>query len=319
MRERLRHNSNNRSYRLIVLFLLIIGIGTLLPKFFSTMSYVLMMPIHSVNTWINESSDLLPILIRTRISLDEEIKDLKNQLIVAGRLDLTQRRLWEENNRLRNLLGVDSESRIAAAVIARPDELPYDFLQIDKGLDHGIDAGAPVFIGKDIVIGLVVHSANNYSFVELFTSPHFKATTFISGPNVVVPMEGMGNGVARVRVPQGINLKTGNIVYLPSIEPGVFGQISYIENEPTQPEQYGYLSYDVPISGLYLVSVGKSSQITRSVDEIDEKILEIMRNELLIEGLSVGVASTSSTTTISGVTEVDSINDIEDDNELTED
>lgn len=298
MKVRSLHNSKEkRPLRVVVFVLLIIMVGMFLPKLFSVVSSVVMYPIHATNTWLDKSSSLIPTFFRNRVELENEIKSLNQDLVVAQRSTITQQRLWEENVRLRHLLGIDNEDRIAAAVIARPNELPYDLLQIDQGSDHGVEVGSPVFIGKDVVVGLVVHVAAGYSFVQLVTSPGFKASAFISGPDVVVTMEGMGSGVARVSVPQGVPLAVGNLVYLPSVEPGIFGRISYIENRPTQPEQYGYISPNIAISGLYQVAIGKLSQITRSASEIDERIMNDMRNQLLVENLSVGVISSTTAST----------------------
>lgn len=297
MRARSRHNNKRRRiYQVVFFSIAFIGVGILLPSLMSAVSATVMYPIHVTNTWLDESSSLVPTFIRDRRSLNSEIEELKNQVVIASRSNLTQQRLVEENDRLRKLLGADTESRVAAAVIARPNELPYDLLQIDRGSLHGIEVGSPVFVGKDIVIGLVVHTAQEYSFVELITNPGFEATAFISGPDVVVTMEGYGGGVARVRVPQGIPVQAGDLVYLPSVEPGVFGRISHVENRPTQPEQYGYISPDIAISSVFLVSVGKQSQITRSPEEIDERILEQMRTELLVKNVTVGDINASSTT-----------------------
>jgi hypothetical protein len=211
--------------------------------------------------------------------------------------------LWEENNRLRSLLTISTDERIAAAVIARPNELPYDLLQIDRGSDHGIEVGAPVFIGKDIVIGLVVHTAPTYSFVEMVTAPGFESSVFISGPNIVVTMEGRGGGVARVRVPQGIPLAIGDLVNLPSVDPGVFGRISYVENRPTQPEQYGYISPDIPLSGVYQVAVGKQSQIAQSTEIVEERVRSLIEQSLLFDISSTTLATSSAATS----TEVEAV------------
>jgi hypothetical protein len=269
--------------------LCIIGALFLVPKAISLVASVVMYPFHATAIWLDESSSLVPTFIRDRSTLQSKIETLENDLVIAGRIDLTQQRLLEENSYLRSLLGVGSQERTAAAVIARPNELPYDYLQIDRGSVHGIEVGAPVFIGGDIVIGLVVHTAPQYSFVELITTSGFEASAFILGPNVVVTMEGVGGGVARVRVPQGISLTTGSLVYLPSVEPGVFGRISYVENRPTQPEQYGYITPDIAMSGLFWVSVGQLSQISQSVEEIDRRISEQIKTQLLVEDISVGI------------------------------
>jgi len=262
-----------------------------------------MAPVHATNSWLEHSSSLIPTFFRDRQSLQTEIEDLEYRLAVAERSDLTQDRLWEDNNRLRGLLGIAGDERSAAAVIARPSELPYDLLQIDRGSNHGIEVGAPVFIGKDIVIGLVVHVTPKYSFVELVTTPNFETAVFISGPNVVVIMEGVGGGVARVKVPQGIPLGVGDMVYLPSVEPGLFGRISYVENEPTQPEQYGYISPDVSLASIYQVAVGTQSQIARSATEVDIRVRALLEKSLLVEGITTGVIATSTATTTEEVGE----------------
>jgi hypothetical protein len=269
----------------------------ILPRTISVISAVVMYPVHSVNQWLRESSNLVPVFIRDRQSLQTEIESLKNQLEVSKQADLTKQRLFEENNHLRQLLGADNENRIAASIIARPNELPYDLLQIDRGSQDGIEVGSPVFIGKDMVIGLVVHTATDYSFVELVTTAGFEATVFISGPNVVAKLEGFGGGVARVKVPQGVPLSVGNLVYLPSIEPGLYGRISYIENRPTQPEQYGYISPNVSISGLNQVAVGKLSQVSHSANDINEKLIEQIRTDLLVPDMKEGYVGTTTGTT----------------------
>lgn len=292
MRVRSKHNSKQiKRVQVVLVSFLVIGLLMLMPRIISAVSSVVMYPFHATAIWLDESSSLVPVFIRDRTSLEEQIASLENELVIAGKTDLTQQRLLEENNYLRNLLGSGTEVRTAAAVIARPNELPYDFLQIDRGSTHGIEVGAPVFIGRDVVIGLVAYTAAQYSFVELITTPGFEAFAFITGPNVAVTMEGVGGGVARVRVPQGIALTEGSLVYLPSVEPGVFGRISYIENRPTQPEQYGYITPDIAMSGLHTVSVGQLSQISRSVEEIDEQVSKIIKKQLLVEGISVATST----------------------------
>jgi cell shape-determining protein MreC len=288
-----RNYKKKRTTRIALVAILIIGVGWLLPAVFSMVSAVVMSPFHATSNWLENSSSLIPTFIRDRQSLQEEIETLENELQVNSRTTVTQQRLFAENNRLRGLLGAAEENRILAGVLARPDTLPYDFLQIDRGSNDGIEVGAPVFVGSDIVIGLVVHAAPQYAFVELFTTPGFEATVFLSGPDVVATMHGMGGGVARVSLPQGIPLQSGNLVLVPSVEPGAFGRISYIENEPTQPEQYGYVTPNISLNSLYHVSVGHVSQISQSVEEIDDRVQEEIEKRLVVEGVGLEVSTST--------------------------
>lgn len=273
--------------------LVVLIVGLIMPKAFSLVSATVMYPIHVTNVWLEESSSLIPTFFRSRADLQAEIESLQNELAVAGRIDVTQQRLLEENNRLRHLFGSAEVTRILASIVARPSELPYDVLQVDRGSEHGVEIGAPVFVGSDVVVGLVVHVAPQYSFVELFTTPGFEATAFVSGPNVIATLEGFGGGVARVRVPQGVSMQVGNLVYLPSIEPGVFGRISHIENRPTQPEQYGYITPELPISSMFWVAIGKQSQLAQSTEQIDKEVESIMRKRLVNSAVSTAKISSS--------------------------
>lgn len=266
----------------------------LMPKVFTAVVNTVLYPVHVTSVWLRESEDIIPVYIRDRQTLLGKIKELEDALRIARNNTVAEQELLEENNNLRKLLGVASESRIAAAVIARPNELPYDLLQIDRGTNEGIEVGAPVFAGREIAIGLVAHAAPDYAFVQLFTSPDFRATVFISGPDVVANLEGYGGGVARVRVPQGVPLTVGNLVYIPSIEPGVFGRITQVENVPTQAEQYGFVSPEIALSQLHWVSVGSVSQIARDPAEVEATVLETLNKQLVIPEVALG--SLSSTT-----------------------
>jgi len=300
-----RTSNRKKNIRILLISVVFIALGLLAPKAFSVVSQVVMSPFHATSNWLRESNSLIPTFIRERQELTAEIEALENELQIAQRTTITRQRLFEENVRLRGLLGADEENRIAAGVIARPDTLPYDYIQIDQGTESGVEVGAPVFAGSDIVIGLVVYAAREYSFVTLFTTPGFNATVFVSGPDVVANMEGMGGGVARVRMPQGIAMNLGNLVYVPSIEPGVFGRISHLENEPTQPEQYGFISPDIAISSLHTVAVGKVSQISRSVEDIDQNILEELLSTLVVPGVGLTVSSSTASSTATSSVETE--------------
>lgn len=272
---------------------LLIGIGLLLPPTFTLIGRTVLYPVQLTQQWYRESSSRLPMFLRDRNDLVNQIEDLKSKLAAAGGTDLTQQRLYEENIWLRELLSVSGRERIGAAVIARPNELPYDLMQIDRGADDGIILGAPVYIGADNVIGVISQLAPHYAFVELFTTPGFTTTAFISDANVIASLEGYGSGVARVRVPQGVPIKVGNLVHVPSIDPGVFGRIEYIENKPTQPEQYGYVTLRKPITGINYVSVGKETLEPVAPQVLEERIATIIRSALTFDASQLSLASTT--------------------------
>lgn len=284
----------------VCVFGFIVLLGFLMPKVFSVVSSIAMTPVHGLSNWYQTSSDILPSVLRDRSDLLGKIKGLENELVISKGEELTLSRLQEENIRLRSLLGATKEERILAVVTARPDELPYDLLQIDQGSKSGITKGAPVYVGSDRIIGVVTHVSSEYSFVRLFSNPGFEMTGFIAGPNVIATVEGVGGGVARVRVPQGIPLSIGNLVHVPSVASGIFGQIDHVENRPSQPEQYGYISLDVAIQSLHEVSVAKNPVQEPTLEEINRAVDALIESQLLVERantVSFEQATSTGTTT----------------------
>ena len=188
--------------------------------------------------------------------------------------------LRAENTSLREVLGQSDEPRIAAGVIGRPSALPYDILMIDKGSDDGIKKDTPIYIGRDTVIGFVAETYQNSSLVALLSTPGFTSTAYIFGPNIYTTAVGIGGGVTRIHVPQGITLSVGDLVVLPSMSPGLYGTVNAVDSVPERAEQYGYLTTDIPISSLKVVAVGTRPL---SVMEFDEarKVVEETRREFL--------------------------------------
>ncbi len=296
-----RHNSRQKKQSRLARTVFIAGgvivAGIFFPYFIMLVAKVVLYPFHAIDTWYRTSTARFPMYLKEQTELIDRITELENELAIVGSTDLTQQRLSEENRWLRGLLGVGEKKRIAAAVVARPDELPYDMLQIDRGSQSGIQVGAPVYIGADNVIGIVANVSERYSFVQLFTTPGFSATAFISGPNIVTTLEGVGAGVARVNVPQGIPLAVGNLVHVPSIEPGVFGRVIHVENRPSQPEQYGFISLETPVSGIRYVAVGSEPIKKNDTATFDAHVTEIIENTLRVERSRFLISSSTATTT----------------------
>ncbi len=249
---------------------------------------------------------MLPLYLRSRAELVREVESLRTELATTAGTQLSIRRLMEENIQLRgmaNAAAIDDDTRLVARVLARPGQLSYDLLQIDRGAKDGVKVGAPVYTGVDSVLGIVVQVYETYAFVDLFTSPGFESTAFIFGPNVFSPIEGIGGGVARVRLPQGVSIREGQMVILPGVSSGVYGEIARVENEPTQPEQYGYITPPLAINNLLYVSVGQNAVEERSDPEIDEALRAMLRESMRLSTTSIMLLTASGTDSFVSETE----------------
>lgn len=196
--------------------------------------------------------------------------------------------LEAENQELRTLLSETAEGKIVAGVIARPTALPYDVLLIDKGSNDGIKKDTPVYVGQETVIGFVASVYGDSSIVALVSTPGFTSTVYIYGPNIYTTAVGIGAGVTRIHVPQGVNLKIGNLVVMPSLSRGIYGAISAVDSLPERPEQYGYLTTNTPINSLRYVTVGKRPLATISFDEA-KTVVEGARRDFLEVDVPDGV------------------------------
>lgn len=277
-----RTSHKKRRWWFIVSIFLVIT-GWLLPWLFSKVSAVVLYPFHATTAWVKNSDGVIPSYLRSRGELVSELEMLRAKVTTETGTQLSINRLLDENMQLRALSSVGTTSeRLMARVIARPNSLAYDLMQIDRGYDHGVNVGVPVYSGLDSVVGVVVEVSAKYSFVELFTTPGFESTAYIIGPNVFSNLEGMGGGVARVKLPQGVPLDVGQLVLLPGVSSGVYGEIVSVENHPTQPEQYGYVTPPIAINNIFYVSIDNEAVQPKTEYVIEESIKNSMHQKLLL-------------------------------------
>lgn len=305
--RRASRNKRLSQFGLIAVGVLVVAM--LLPSIFSTLASVVMAPAHMVRVWLSESSDSLPQYVRERSELIDELEAAQQQLSQKSESSLTIARLQNETNSLRSLLGDTPEERLLSTVLARPDNLPYDVIQLDKGEEDGVLYGAPVFVAGDQLVGVISHVKKSYSFATLVTAPGFRSTSYIVGPNIYTPASGIGGGLLRVQVPQGIDLEPGNLVVLPAVDSGMFGEIFLVETIPTRPEQYGYVESGIPIQSLRFVTIGRSPIEEQSFEAAQETIESVKEGLLEVPvpaGVLVDTIATSTPTSTEAINETES-------------
>ncbi len=262
---------------LIVFVILFFGKGVLgsLVSFVTT-------PFYFARHYIETSSATIPVFIRSRLELENQIHDLQQKIESGQGTETTLGYVMEENRELRALLSASSSPRIVAGVIAQPPFSPYDTFILDKGSLDGIVVSAPVYYGSGQIIGYVREVNDRHSYVRLFSSPGVEASAYVFGPNIFTRTYGEGGGVIHMSIPQGITIELGDIVVMPSLDTGVLGKITEIQSIPTEPEQHAYITFDIPLRGIRLVSVGTTpvqkitfDEAQKNVGEAEKKLFEI--------------------------------------------
>lgn len=290
---------------LIITAVVTTGSLWLLASIFAGLASLIATPIQVTKTWLFESSGNLPSYLRDRNALITQIDHLTQELATVDGNGYQLGLLQKENEQLRSLLGEEGEERILAGIIGRPGTIPYDVLVIDKGASDNIQENTPVYIGTDRVIGAVTKVFQNSSVVELVTTPGLVSSVFIVGPNIYTNAVGIGSGQLRIGVPQGIELAIGDSVILPAAERGVFGTIAHVESSPTQPEQFGFVSTDIPLQSLRFVAVGTQPLKAMSFEEAQEVVtdgLDALFTVPVPDGILVVPETTSTTSTTTTAT-----------------
>lgn len=250
-------NSKKNTVRNFVLGIFLIFLILIYGKnFLSTVTSIITTPLFFVRHYIETSTATVPVFVRSRIELLDQIRSLQEDIASHQGVDNMLTYVTKENEELRSLLHASGSPRILAGVIARPPYTPYDTIILDQGTDNGIVEYAPVFQGNGHAIGYVRQVFLHTAFVTLFSSPGVESTVYIYGPNIFSTAYGEGGGVIHLSVPQGVVIQKGDVVVLPSHDTGVIGAIDEIQSVPSEPEQHAYVTFVTPLQSMRLVSVG---------------------------------------------------------------
>ena len=299
-RERMSSRRNFRRQKNIV-YGIVVTVVLLFVLFFAdavvgSFTSRITTPIKEAKLWVQDVGKNVFSYTQSREDLARERVRLQEELAAEGSEQEIIRNLRLENEELRLLLNTESPERVAAGVIMRPNETPYDTLLIDRGSRHGIQENAVVYTADDFAIGFVHKVFPTSSLVALVTTPGITSTAYILGPDIYTQAEGMGGGALVVSVPQGITLAVDDLVVLPSIDGGIFGSVSHIEAFESSPEQYGFVTSPIPLSSIRFVSVSATPLANVSF-EMAENIVRDLKTELLVVDVPKEVLISTSTAT----------------------
>jgi cell shape-determining protein MreC len=274
-KENFRRSSSRQLGVVVVLVFAALGAALVLGSIFGGALLTTSTPILSASSWITNASGLVPGFFSERATLLGKIADLEttNDTLRDALADTSAAR--EENDRLRELLGMEEAgvgARIGAGVLGRPPLVPYDHLVLDRGSADGIQEGAIVYINDTTAIGAVTETYEASALATLFSTPGTETTVYVIGPDIFTTAYGEGGGTIRVRVPQGLPLREGDVVVLPSAVRSTLGTITTVRANDSAPEQYGYVHPAGSLGTLRLVSVAREPFLPPSFETLRENV-----------------------------------------------
>jgi rod shape-determining protein MreC len=166
-------------------------------------------------------------------SLRAENMALKKEVFSANLKLLSENALLEENVKLKALLGrEDKEKSFMATVLARPPITLYDTLVIDVGQEEGVKQG-DLITAESVVLGYLADVFTHTSIVKLYSSPNEKTVIAIGDKKIQADAYGLGGGVFRTAVQKDIEVKKGDSVIMPGINPKIFGFVEDVQSNPS--------------------------------------------------------------------------------------
>ncbi|MBU6321116.1 MAG: hypothetical protein KGI78_03540 [Patescibacteria group bacterium] len=123
---------------------------------------------------------------------------------------------------------------IAAGVVARPPEAPYDTLIVDGGADAGVllrmEAAGPA----GTPLGLVTGVTARFARVRLFTAAGALTDAWVGTARVPILLKGAGGSFVAT-VPQGSGVAVGDLVYLGGAGAVPVGRVARLSGDASEP------------------------------------------------------------------------------------
>lgn len=194
----------------------------------------------------------------TKQELQQENERLKKELNRAQVSLLNKQIIEQENRKLREVLGrvEENERGILGRVLVRPNISPYDTVLLDIGSEDGVTAGDVVLYADSTVLGEVVLTTKETSRVQLFSSPESKVHVSV-GINATVQStaRGVGGGNFQIRLPRGVEVRTGDLIVPTEYPNYVVGQVRTVEKHPSDSFQTLFVKVPVNIYEVTFVHV----------------------------------------------------------------
>ena len=144
---------------------------------------------------------------------------------------------------------------VLAAILAKPNQSPYDTLIIDAGTVEGIKTGDTVLALGDSPIGRVDVVYDNSAKVILFTNPGERTQAVVSGKDIFLELVGRGGGNFEMIMPKDLVLQKGDQVVMPGINSYALANVESILSDPRSPFTKALLTSPVNVEELKFVEV----------------------------------------------------------------
>lgn len=216
---------------LIVLIIAVLFLGTylFLPTI-QSFSHTTALPVWTFRNYTTNSLATLFGSFRTKLSLVEENKSLKEQLESLNLKQLDYDVLLKENQDLKDLLGRPYlQNKIITRIVSKPPRSPYDTFIVDAGSSSGISENRLVYISGNIIVGKVSSAMNHSSIVTLFSTNGVRQQAILERTGAMYELVGKGGANFSIELPKDADILWGDVFLYPTINSSIIGNVYYID------------------------------------------------------------------------------------------
>ena len=254
-----RRDKNRKWKRLAVLGVILLVLFFARRPIFNAFSYLghtVFNPVFRSGNAVARKFEGIGAFFKNHHSLSVENQTLRSKLDTQTARIANYDSMLAENNSLKETLGRGGETPLLlAAILAKPNQSPYDTLIIDVGSDKNIKAGSTVFANGAIPVGRIAEVYLNSSKVVLFSNSGEKTKVVIN--DLFMDIVGRGGNNFEMILPRDFTVAQGDQVVLPGITPYVVGVVETIISDPRDAFQKALLVSPVNIQALKFVQIAQ--------------------------------------------------------------
>ncbi len=251
---------------IVTLCVLLIIFFLVRQPFFNTFSYLghtIFRPVFSVGNKVGSVFHGVSSFFSSKRSLLLENEALNNKLEEQEARLANYDALSAENNILKETFGrKEDRTLVLSAILAKPNQSPYDTIIVDAGSSNNVQVGNIVFAKGFIPIGRVAEVYPRSSKVILFSNSGERTKVVITKNAALEETQGLfmditgrgGNNFEMV-LPRDFVVEKGDEVILPGITPFVVAVVDTIISDPRDAFKKALLVSPVNIQTLKFVEI----------------------------------------------------------------
>ncbi len=230
LRSKPKNNDRKRLLIIIASFVVVAGFGFAFPNFSRNTAYTISKPIWSFRSVAGNGFSSVVSFFKFKNSLIAKNEELVQEIEALKLKEIDYDILQKENQDLKAELGRRSDSkRIIVKALSKPPVSPYDTIVIDAGSSDGILLGDRVYMGDNIIIGIVTNVTAHTSLVELFSNGNNKQEAILSRTGTTFTLVGQGGANMKLEVPKDADIIWGDTFTYPSLSGAIVGSVYYID------------------------------------------------------------------------------------------